>query len=272
MDRDTLIRAMGNHVISDEECAAFNAAMIQAGCTTVDRAAMFCAQIGHESVGLRYYEEIWGPSPDQLTYQGRMGNINPGDGFRFRGRGPIQVTGRDNYTAVSQWAYEQGYVATVDAFVAAPDLLSSIGFGFYGAAWYWSTQRPLNDLSDRRDIEGATRAINGGLNGLEDRRHRYSVCLALGEALLPDEGEGSFMAGEARDVQQQLRGPELNGWDQLGGRTVVDATADIRDQLTGPDHRFGGWSQLGGRTLVDAIAKIGEHLGIEGFEAPKKKA
>lgn len=73
------------------------------------------------------------------------------------------------------------------------------------------------------------------------------------------------MADEAQDVQAQLRGPDLNGWPQLGNKSVVDALADVRDQLGGADHEWGGWPQLGGRTVVDALAAIGEKLGIEGF-------
>lgn len=76
---------------------------------------------------------------------------------------------------------------------------------------------------------------------------------------------------EAKDVQTQLRGPELNGWPQLGDKTLVDAVADVRDQLGGPDHNFGGWPQLGDRTLVDAVAAIGEHLGLPGFDTTKAK-
>lgn len=71
---------------------------------------------------------------------------------------------------------------------------------------------------------------------------------------------------EAKDVQTQLRGPDLNGWPQLGDRTLVDAVGDVRDQLGGPDHQWGGWPQLGDRTVVDALAAIGEHLGIAGFD------
>lgn len=266
MDRQTLIRAMGNEDISDEECAAFNTAMVQAGCTNVNRAAMWCAQLGHESVGLRYYEEI----ASGAAYEGRsdLGNTQPGDGVRFKGRGPIQVTGRHNYTELSKWAASLGYVDQLDVFVINPAILGSVHYGFLGAVWYWTTQRPLNDLSDRRDLEGATRAINGGLNGIDDRRSRYNQCLAIGGALLPEEEFD--MAGEAQDVQQQLRGPDLNGWPQLGNKTLVDAVADVRDQLGGADHQWGGWPQLGGRTVVDALALIGEALKIPGFKAPAK--
>lgn len=78
-------------------------------------------------------------------------------------------------------------------------------------------------------------------------------------------GKAGTVSDPAQDVQTQLRGPDLNGWPQLGDKTLVDAIADVRDQLGGPDHQWGGWPQLGNRTLVDAIAAIGEHLGIEGF-------
>lgn len=89
-------------------------------------------------------------------------------------------------------------------------------------------------------------------------------------ALFGSGMEEDDMAGEAQDVQRQLRGPDLTGWPQLGGLTVVDALAEVRDQLGGPDHHWGGWPQLGNRTLVDAVAVIGEHLGLPGFTAPTR--
>lgn len=275
MDRATLIRAMDNVNISDEECAAFNAAMIQAGCTNENRAAMWCAQIGHESVGLRYYEEI--ASGDDYEWRDDLGNVHPGDGRRYKGRGPIQVTGRHNYTVLSQWAYEHGYVPTVDYFVAAPDQLGTIGFGFLGAVWYWTTQRRLNELSDARDIYGATRAINGGLNGIDNRLNRYNRCLSIGEALLPDEGDG-FVANEAQAVATQMVGPDGRGFEALLGKAVetdpnrgrylTEAIAVLLVQLCG-DPNFGGWEQLGGRTVVDALAAILDHLGIEAKDGGK---
>ena len=209
MDRATLVKAMDNIWIDNAELEAFNEAMVLADVTTVARAVMWCAQLGHESVGLKYYEEI--ASGDD--YEGRedLGNIQVGDGRRFKGRGPIQVTGRANYTALSKWAYEKGYVSTPDEFVRQPELLASVRFGFLGAVWYWTTQRPLNALSDARDVIGATRAINGGTNGLKDRQARYMACESLGAKLLPTTKEEVTMSN-AQDVQEQLRGPGLRGW------------------------------------------------------------
>lgn len=158
-------------------------ALRQANCTTVNRAAMFLAQIGHESLGLRYMEEI----ASGAAYEGRkdLGNTHTGDGKRFKGRGPIQITGRTNYTAVSKWAFQHGYVPTQTYFVDHPAQLAKDQYGFLGAVWYWTVARNMNAYADKRDIEGATRAVNGALNGLTDRRTRWQRCLNLAQAIVP---------------------------------------------------------------------------------------
>ena len=68
---------------------------------TTIRIAAFLAQIGHESGGLKWLSELWGPTPAQSRYEGRkdLGNVQPGDGFLYRGRGFIQLTGRANYAS-----------------------------------------------------------------------------------------------------------------------------------------------------------------------------
>lgn len=270
MDRQTLIKAMGNSVISDEEAAAFNEALVRAGCTTVDRVAMFCAQIGHESVGLRHYSEIWGNTPDQLSYQGRMGNNGPGDGYRYRGSGPLQVTGKDNFRSLSQWAHSKGYVPTPTYFVDNPDELRSIGFGFLGAVWYWTVARPMNDFADRADIRGASIAVNGGTNGLQDRINRWNNCRTLGQALLPEEEINMAAVDDIKGFIKVFLGP------------VISDVKDIREQLTGSrdlvyvgegDQRridwkasYKGWKQLGqnpdgsNKTFVDSLADARERI------------
>ena len=157
--------------------------MIAANVVTGERAAMFAAQLGHESVGLRYMEEI----ASGAAYEGRrdLGNVHPGDGTRYKGRGPIQLTGRNNYRAFTRWAREMGH--TTHDFEAEPWRVSEPHWGFLAASWYWVVARPqINNLADRRDLEGVTRAINGGLNGLADRRARYQRALNYGQRLLPD--------------------------------------------------------------------------------------
>lgn len=146
------------------------------------RTAQFLAQLMHESGGFQYDREIWGPTPAQKRYEGRkdLGNLQKGDGSKFRGRGPIQVTGRDNYRSFTKWA------KTIDPaapnFETAPDRLNTDPWEGVSPIWYWEIGNPdrksLNRLADRGDIENITRKINGGLNGYEDRL-RYFDRLAL---------------------------------------------------------------------------------------------
>jgi len=151
-------------------------------CTTEARIAMWCTQVGHESLSLKYMEEI----ADGSQYEGRtdLGNTQPGDGKRFKGRGPIQVTGRYNYTKFSEWAHSKGIVSTPDYFVMNPSELSKPEYGFHAVTWYWTVQRPMNQAADARNLEQATKYINGGLNGLPDRKMRYERTTAMGSRLL----------------------------------------------------------------------------------------
>jgi putative chitinase len=134
------------------------------------RVAMFLAQLAHESGELRWLEEI----ASGEAYEGRkdLGNVNHGDGKRYKGRGPIQLTGRSNYRAA-------GAALGLDLEdnpwkVALPEV------GFRVAGWYWTT-RGLNALSDAGDVEAVTKKINGGTNGLVQRQMYYSRALdALG--------------------------------------------------------------------------------------------
>jgi len=187
---DILIACMGNTVSRDRYRALLphvQKALVDCQCNNVNRISMWMAQCGHESVGLKYFRELWGPTPDQMTYEGRkeLGNTQPGDGRKFLGRGPIQLTGRLNYTRMNQWAFERGYVSSPTLFVNTPEKLEEDQYSFLGVIWYWTVARSnLNTLSDAKDLEGATRAINGGLNGLPDRRNRWNHCLSLGNTIM----------------------------------------------------------------------------------------
>jgi predicted chitinase len=159
-------------------------ALRQAHCGTVERVSMFLAQIGAESGSLRWTEEL--ASGD--AYEGRadLGNYMPGDGHRFKGRSFIQITGRAHYSNLSIWAHAKGYVPTASYFVDHPAQLAADKYAFLGPVWYWTVARPgLNGLADRRDIHGATVAVNGGTNNLAGRTARWHKCLSLGAALLP---------------------------------------------------------------------------------------
>ena len=161
--------------------------MRAANITTALRAAHFCSQLGHESAGLKYQNEIWGPTAAQRSYDGRMGN-RPGtnDWSKFRGHGWIQITGADNHLGVSKWAHSKGIVPTATYFYDHPEALGNDQYAGIGPAWYWTVARPnLNAQADRDDLEAVTRSINGGLNGLADRRQRLNRCKQLGTRILP---------------------------------------------------------------------------------------
>jgi putative chitinase len=141
-----------------------NAAMERYEINTPARQAAFLAQVGHESGRLIYVREIWNPAqcPWQARYEGRadLGNVQPGDGARFRGRGLIQITGRANYRACG--------AALGEDLEAHPELLEQPIFAAMSAAWFWKFHG-CNELADQGRFREITRVINGGFNGQTDR-------------------------------------------------------------------------------------------------------
>ena len=144
------------------------AAMDEYEINTAARQAAFLAQIGHESGGLHWVTELWGPTAAQSGYEGRgdLGNTEPGDGYRFKGRGLIQTTGRANYAAASS-------ALGVDL-LANPERLAEPELAARSAGQFWSS-RGLNELADVEDFIRITRRINGGTNGLADRLALYAA-------------------------------------------------------------------------------------------------
>lgn len=172
------------------------------------RQAMFLAQIAHESGGFAQLSESLNYAADKLVsrfgegriseadaqrlgrrdgqradpagianivYGGEwgrrhLGNTHQGDGWLYRGRGLIQVTGRTNYTAC-------GAALGLDL-LAVPDLLLSPDHAAASAAWFWRS-KDCNSFADAGDITGCTRRINGGLNGIEDRRTLWALANKL---------------------------------------------------------------------------------------------
>ncbi|MCU0951450.1 MAG: hypothetical protein MUC68_10395 [Burkholderiaceae bacterium] len=139
---------------------------------TTDRLAAFLAQIGHESGSFKWLREI----ADGSAYEGRkdLGNVNQGDGTRYRGRGLIQVTGRDNYRQMGQLLAHQG----APDFEASPEALEEPQWAAWSAAAWWGS-RNLNALADAGDFDRITRRINGGTNGAADRRARWERAKAV---------------------------------------------------------------------------------------------
>jgi putative chitinase len=130
-----------------------------------ERIAAWLAQLAHESGQLRYVREL----ASGEAYEGRkdLGNTQPGDGVRFRGRGLIQITGRANY--------EQLRVALGLDCVAHPEILEDPHNAARVSGWFWKG-RGLNELADGGTVNFTkiTRRINGGTNGLADREMFYS--------------------------------------------------------------------------------------------------
>jgi len=150
---------------------AVESSMVFYDINTPLRIAHFLAQIGHESGELRFREEV----ASGRAYEGRrdLGNIEPGDGVRFKGRGLIQLTGRANYKEyTSRNRFDKDVLENPELVATDHDLCVDV------AGWYWSS-RNLNELADQDKLEAVTRRINGGLNGLDHRRKLYLRAKAL---------------------------------------------------------------------------------------------
>lgn len=134
------------------------------------RMAAFIANVLHESGCFRYVREL----ASGEAYEGRadLGNTQPGDGKKFKGRGLIQVTGRANYTSISKAWYGD------DTLVKNPDLLATPENAVRSAYWFWNN-RNLNAIADVPDFEKVVRRINGGTNGLVERTEYYNKALDL---------------------------------------------------------------------------------------------
>lgn len=200
---------------------------------TKARLTHFLAQIAHESGGFKYVREIWGPTPAQTKYEGRtdLGNTAKGDGKRFMGRGYIQLTGRANYRLYGQ---KLGL-----ALENTPSLAENPKVALQLALEYWKT-KGLNQYADRNDIETITKKINGGYNGLADRK----AYLKKAQDAIPE-----FVKGEAAVVKKV----EALGYDSV--------TQFQRDQGLKPDG-------IAGPATSDAADALQETKTASG-EAPK---
>lgn len=191
MNASTLARCTGARLDRAQRYVdAVNEAMSLYAIDSPIRQAMFLANVGHESGGLHYSTELWGPTPAQKGYEGRkdLGNTQPGDGFRFRGHGLIQTTGRYNHAAVRDRLRARFPDRAVPDFEREPDELAFTEWAALSAADYWD-MRGLNVWADKGDFDGVCDLINrgrktekeGDSNGWVDRAKLYAAArLALG--------------------------------------------------------------------------------------------
>lgn len=170
---EILVAACPNVKNAQQFCDIININGIElAELNTPERLAMFTAQTLHESGGWKYVREIWGPTDWQKKYEGHkgLGNTEPGDGVKFKGRGLIQLTGRSNYQKFSNWIKDP-------SIMDHPELVEAPKYAVESACWFWASNN-LNDLVP--DIKKVTKRINGAkMLGLEERTKYYNKLLEL---------------------------------------------------------------------------------------------
>lgn len=159
MTPEILLRAMpyaGSRAVTYAQPLAD--AMAEFQIDTPQRQAAFLAQVCHESGSLRYVREL----ADGYGYEGRaeLGNTQPGDGERFKGRGLLQITGRSNFRTCG--------AALGLPLIDRPELLEQPQGACRSAGWFWKW-KDLNRLADEDKFGAITRIVNGGYNGLDDR-------------------------------------------------------------------------------------------------------
>ena len=173
--------------------AAIEKQIEKAGCVTKTQQAMFLAQCGHESAGFsvftenlnysvdgllacfnKYFDKYtamkYARKPEQIAnrvYANRMGNGDEtsGDGWKYRGRGLIQITGKKNYVAFRNWLGRD---------FALHEVAEDLDLAVLAAVWYWQA----NELASLASVEKVTIRINGGTNGLADRVALYRKLMA----------------------------------------------------------------------------------------------
>ncbi len=165
--------------------------------TTPLRIEHFLAQTAHESDGFCTTVEY----ASGAAYEGRkdLGNVKAGDGRRYRGRGPIQLTGHSNYRLFTVWMRKR--MPDCPDFEENPQLVAEWPWAGWAAAYFWS-ENGLNALADRDDLVAVTKRINGGRNGLEDRRRYLTAAKAIVQSLAAD------LIEPARDFPVLRRGSE----------------------------------------------------------------
>jgi putative chitinase len=188
--------------LADKWVNALNETCEEFGIDSPYRIAGFISQTAHESAGFKFVSEnlnysaaslmrVWSTrfptleiaqryamNPEKIAnraYADRMGNGDEasGDGWKYRGRGLIQLTGKNNYVAYS--------MACDNEALQKPDIVAEPKYAAESAGWFWSVNR-LNSVADTQDIVRMTKIINGGINGLDDRQMKYSKVMSYFES------------------------------------------------------------------------------------------
>ena len=198
------------------------AAMSRAGIVDPTERAMFLAQMAHESGNFRYDEEI----ASGQAYEGRsdLGNTQPGDGVRYKGRGYIQLTGRANYR-------DYGNRLGVDL-ENNPDLAKDPNIAADIAIAYWQ-QRVDRNAARAGDVRTVTRNINGGLNGLADRQNKFDKYMKEKGTLSIKKFDPtkSYKAGDMVIKNDKVMRHDGFGFAEAGGISSQNLTASPQPQI-----------------------------------------
>lgn len=258
----------------DEWVEAMNEVFPKYQINTPRRIAAFIAQCGHESGGWKTFSEnlnyssealnavfpkyfiragrdanAYARQPEKIAnivYANRMenGDTNSGDGWRYRGRGPMQLTGKANYRAFST---DMGVGALND-----PDQVSeNKKTALMSAIWYWNKNN-LNRYADAGDIKTLTKRINGGYIGLEDRIHHWEAALKeLGES----HGKTDAAYSDNDHVDHENYGVLRRGMRGEGVRIMQQALGLNADGIFGPgtERKLKEW-QAANSLVADGIA------------------
>ena len=221
----------------DAIAAAATANFSKYGITTPLRIAHFFAQVAHESGGFRYVEEI----ASGAAYEGRknLGNTETGDGKRFKGHGLIQTTGRFNHREVTKQLRKRGH--NCPDFEESPKKLTEFPWAFLSACEYWHS-RKLNALADADNVLAITKKVNGGTNGLADRK----AYLAKAEAIFADAPP------ELPEIPPEEVSPDGG---MRGDPEVWQVQSRLKAMNYGPGILDGGW---GGMTAGAIVAFIND--------------
>lgn len=287
-----LAKILSTNKDAAEWCAVLNDMLPKYGITSPRRIASFLSQCAHESADFKLLEEnlnykeetllrvfprYFGPgkanaaeyakNPEKIanyvymdknrSSSGALGNVQEGDGWRFRGRGLKQVTGRSNYTtfgkAIGKTAEEvAAYLETKEGALVS-------------ALWFWQS-RGLNEVADTGDVARVTKIINGGGIGLPDRRKRYDEALAIlagqntagngggssgGEGSRQDRGQGGG-SGEGQGGGPQVLRVGSRGEEVAALQKALGITAD-GSFGPGTEKALRAWQQSQGLT-PDGVA------------------
>ena len=231
--------------------SSLKAAMDKAGYTDQTERAMFLAQMAHESGNFRYDEEIH----DGSNYEGRsdLGNTQPGDGKRYKGRGYIQLTGRANYR---HYGNKLGFDLEGQPELAKrPDIAAAVAVG------YWN-ERVNREAARKGDVRTVTRNINGGYNGLADREAKFKKYMgdpnytAPGSGLVASSVSPSSSSSSVSSVSSSPSTSSSTNILQMirkeaGGSSAPTMTASKPKPVVGQPVKRGG-------TSVQAVAQAQE--------------